>query len=94
LDLPELRERELVARALPGLRRSMFHGDARIPRTLKALVFQPGRITQVYLWPALRRVYSPGTSRRIATVVLLTAAAWPVLMAYQLFQFWITLREI
>jgi hypothetical protein len=38
---------------------SMFHGDARIPRTLKALVFQPGRI-----------------------------------MAYQLFQFWITLREI
>jgi hypothetical protein len=27
---------------------SLFHGDARIPRTLRALVFQPGRITQAW----------------------------------------------
>jgi hypothetical protein len=27
---------------------SLFHGDARIPRTLKALVFWPGRVTQAW----------------------------------------------
>jgi hypothetical protein len=48
----------------------------------------------IYLWRALRRVYSLTGIRRAISVVLLTAAVWPILMAYQLFVFWVTLREI
>jgi hypothetical protein len=51
-------------------------------------------IIVIYLWPALYRVYSLTTPRRIASVVLLTAAVWPILMAYRLFLFCVTLNEI
>ena len=48
----------------------------------------------IYLWPALDRVYSLSRSRRIASATLLTAAVLPILIAYRLFLFWVTLHEI
>jgi hypothetical protein len=48
----------------------------------------------IYLWPALGRVYSLTRFSRFASVVLLTAAIWPILMTYRLLVYWVTLHEI
>jgi hypothetical protein len=48
----------------------------------------------IYLWPALGRVYSLPTPRRIVSVVLLAAAVLPILIDYRLFLFWVTLQAI
>jgi hypothetical protein len=48
----------------------------------------------IYLWPAVDRVYTLSTPRRIASVTLLAAAVLPILIAYRLFLFWVTLHEI
>jgi hypothetical protein len=48
----------------------------------------------IYLWPAVDRVYSLSTPRRIASVTLLAAAVLPILIAYRLFLFWVTFHEI
>ncbi|HEY6618333.1 MAG TPA: DUF3667 domain-containing protein [Steroidobacteraceae bacterium] len=51
-------------------------------------------IIVIYLWQALDRVYLLSIPRRITNLVLLTAAMWPVLVAYQLLLFLVTLHEI
>ena len=48
----------------------------------------------IYLWPAVDRVYTLSTPRRIASVTLLAAAVLPILIAYRLFLFWVTLHGI
>jgi hypothetical protein len=47
-----------------------------------------------HLWPAVDRVYSLSTPRRIASVTLLAGAVLPILIACRLFLFWVTLQEI
>jgi len=48
----------------------------------------------IYHWLAIDRVYSLKTPRRIASVMVLAAAVLPILVAYRLFLFCVTLYEI
>jgi hypothetical protein len=48
----------------------------------------------VYLWPSLRRVYSLAMPRLIGSVVVLASSVLPILIAYRLFLFWVTLHGL
>jgi hypothetical protein len=65
-----------------------------IARDCSNILLSNPSIPAICLWPAVDRVYSLSTPRRIASVTLLAAAVLPIPMAYRLFLFWVTLHEI